>query len=73
MKSNYIMPGTELTHKTKTVYYEQQIPLKDKHVVYFCEGKWPFPKRVTLRRDQFRVKKFEKEKFDLSQFEDALF
>jgi hypothetical protein len=71
-----IISGTELTYNNKTVYYSKRLVQEDytfKHQVYFFNEGWPFPQYLILNREDFRIKRLEKEAFDMSKMDDAIF
>jgi hypothetical protein len=71
-----IIYGTELVYKNKPLYYAKREFDEDgqcSHLCYSFEDGWPFPKYHSLNRSDFRVRRTEKEKFDLDKIEEALF
>jgi hypothetical protein len=67
-----ILYGTELLYKNKIIYYSFYNYKTGKHLCHYCEGASFFPKTISLNREDFRIRREEKDKLDLTSLGSAL-
>lgn len=64
--------GTELVYKDKIIYYSTYNYKTGKHLCHYCEGASFFPKTISLNREDFRIRRLEKEKINPEDLGSAL-